>query len=380
MNKNKFGSLEDYNKGNVLGKKFLFMLAHANVNPTVTKSNKQIVKYPPRRSTPLIDEIFDADEGINRAIRYTQGAISIYYNPNTTDTNEREKKAYRAEFKDGRYIVNGTNRVLLDFMMKTNYNVSVVGRDTEKVGIFKFVDIGKRVVKEIEDKKQKQAATAWCYDADWSDVKAFALVKLRDGGRGLDVQETRFSLSLAAENDPINFMIEKNNPANKRKSLVIEAIQRGILHEDTTNNTISWSSNKLEPLVNSVMGVSPVDRFVEASFTEGGQKIFTHLQSLVQPQELKAAVMNTVLPKAEEVVPQVKEPEEKPIVYTSDENFKEIVEIYEEVMKKNLITFNRGWHTVKGQKIQANRDKFLIMMKEDKNLLDKIKSELENSN
>ena len=234
----------------------------------------------------------------------------------------------------------------------------------------------------MDSDRAKAEAIKWCYDGPWEEVKAFARVKLKDAGAGLDVDETRFSLKIAAEANPTQFMIERNNPANARKSKVLEAIERGILVEDKANNTIAYSSNPNQPLVGSVIGVPAVNRFVEASLTPDGQDQYTHLMGLMAPEAITPAVMNPVFPTKEEVMP-TKVVQEEPIVHSSEESFTEVDKIYTEAIKKEIMVLNYGWHTVKtgpskGQKIQGNKNTLLKLMKGDKELLDMIKSEILN--
>ncbi len=284
---NKYGTIADFNEKN-FNKKYVFVLNHNNPKPAL-----EGVHFPTSKNIPLIDEIFDKKTQKRRIIRYVPGEMSIFEDEQKWDKATPPKNYFASFAKDGDLIIDGRETQKLEFFLKCNFNGSNPDRDTTKKPMFWMVDIGKGLKTVMEKDRVLDKAKAWCYDAPWAEVKAYARGINLDISR--DPDEIRWALRITAEKDPVKFLAGTTNQAFKKKNLILDAIERNLLTVDVANNSIKWTDGGV--IVNSPISKDPVDHLVDSLNTPDGERVYATIRALITPVE-EPAVLTMEPPKS----------------------------------------------------------------------------------
>lgn len=281
------GTVYDFTEGNFEDKKFFFALTDANAHSSyIDKVTKKPVKvFPNNFSLQMEVSVFDRNfvdpktkrkSPKKRIMRYVQGE-SIWKDEQIND-RERDTplpKEY-IDFIDGRRLLDGTETAFLQFMMNDDRNESKPGRDTKVTAVYRLVEVGAELKKEIEKEMELNNLRQWCFGAgeykeNWHEVAAYA--------RGLNVSlnrdaaEVRFRMSQLATAKPKQFLAGMNNPAMVRKHYIHVAIDAGVLTKDDNMNSLLWTSNG-GLLIAAQAGIDPIDFFVDHSFTPKGEEAY----------------------------------------------------------------------------------------------------------
>ena len=366
-----YGSMADYIGGEYSDKIFLFKLAKENRFPTVVRANGQPMKYPALVQVPLQDTILE--KGIMKNIRYTEGVQSIFTELQNKDTDLKQA-IFSAPFQEGVYVVEGSNKTLVEFMMKTNYNGSNPDRNTSKMSLFLFVDRKTDYKDAITKDKAGISATAWCYDEkNWDALSAYARVLMGSEFEGKSSDEIRFNMNMLAKRNPAKFMADKDSPKMKRKHHVLIAIERGILKVVTNTRSIAWASNPSQPLSTAPIGLDIIDYFVEATFTPGGESIYTAIQEFLLPKIENAEMLNVEIPKSAPVT----NPIVAPLVEVNLVGDDTLENLFDRALEAEVIAKNAMWRA-HGDFKAPGKKAFLKEMKGNKALTDSIQEGLDN--
>jgi len=367
ISENKRGSYADYveSKSNprvLRNKVFSFVLNHRVEKSTLKSpaSGREIV-FPASYLFKLIDDVYDDINGGKKIIRYLKGEESI-------SLSEQKEKDYKEnceylEFVRGVKHISGDEKQLLDFMMTTDYNGSKKDRDTSKPIRFYLVDSGEGLKDTVRKKKEAFKLQEWCFNGDWDDVQAYARVL----GIPMDLEssEIRYNLSLMAERDPDKFLKGRDNPSNKRKHLVLKAIDKGFLTVDVTTRSVLWA-NGVTPLSVAPPNIDPVDKFVESTFTTQGEKVYEALLDMLEPNRREQEL-------SEIHIPEIKRQEIKPFLNDTGISYDEGISIINEGLSLGVITrpdkSTYGFGDVK----TVGQQKFLIRLKENQEFLDAVR-------
>jgi len=261
----KYGSIEDWNlkSNNYWDKRWVFVLKHHNPSGSVEGRG-----YPNVYSYKLEDRIFDKNakdkEGkpkpMSRIIRVVNGATSIFKDEQTED--EQKLEPIRKEFSNrGDLVVEGTEGLVLDYLLKCNKNETNPERDKNVVPLFGLLDLKQGLKQDMEKDKSDAKAASWCYDAEFKHIKRYARVLGVDITK--DPEEVRMTMRHLARHDSKRFNEGLNNELTQRKFYVLESSERGYIRIDLQSNSLYWDNNNL--ITNSPVGKHPVDHFVDLS-------------------------------------------------------------------------------------------------------------------
>lgn len=371
------GSYQDYLNRNTIGKNFIFFLTKKNANPSFvdTKGRPQI--YVGSFSIPNTSVVREKDKNgflVQRNIRYIPGESSIYKDEQSND-KDFPKKTFKITFTNGRKVVKGEDTLLLDFMMKCNQNATNPNRNPEIHAAFELFDNSIAVSKEIAKDKLISQVTSWCWAEDkWDEQKAYARVLNISLNQSSD--EVRHNLKIVALSDPEKFMRELKNPAMRKKHYVLEAIDRGYLVQDSSNNSISWTNNPYQPIAVAAAGTSPIDVLVHKLSTDEGLLMYQTIVDLLTPEAVVTTTMT--VPSADELAQMkqskviVAEPEK-----LVDESDAELMDILEIAIAKKIVTFQPPmWYKYKDES-GAKKEGFVKKMKKNPAMLKSLKYEIQ---
>lgn len=279
MSQKRLGSFADFKSGNYSGKEFVFVLNHINQNPSFKSGRGQGVHYPPSVRVLLYDEIFDKEANRQRVIRYIPGETSIYMDEQSSD-DKIAKRNFHLEFINGDKRVDGTQTLLIKYLMLTNKNGSNPNRDKSVNPRFFTVDPGEGLKVVMDSDELLSEAQHFCYKGDWDEVAAYSMVLGIPLDR--DAREIRYSLRMIASNDPKKFMDGLKSPKMKRKYFVMEALREGIIVRNPANNTVSWKDGGV--ITQAPIGKDLIEDFVDATFTPNGEKVFSAIMGVLRPE------------------------------------------------------------------------------------------------
>lgn len=370
----KYASLADYTNNSHHDKILLFQLAKANIHPSVVKGNGQPMHYPSKQGVLLMDEIYDKEVGRRRNIRYAEGVSSIFVDKQDKDI-DLKKKVYKAYFLDGKYTADGRNPLVIDFLMKSDYNGTNPNRDPGKKIIYNFVDKGAEFKNNIANDRLEQKAADWCYNAEYNDVLAFARVVIGTNIETMDSEEIRWNMKTIAKTNPAKFLADIENPKIKRKHIILTAIDRGLLKVNLSSNTISWAENPHQPIATPApVGVDVIDHFVNGTATPDGELVYQAIKEQVRPETKSAKFLNAPIPefKKDEA------PELKPLIHVNDISWKDLKTMYDNAVEKGIITSAKVWKGYGAFKIQGETA-MLKALKGDKEMLENLTADLAKS-
>src|SRR3990167_784652 len=278
----RYGTIEDFNANN-FNKRYVFVLNHKNTSPSIEGRF-----FPNSFSLKLEDSILCPIKRTNRIIRVVDGEISIYKDEQTEDCQKREPK--RVIFSPtGDFIVEGQEKLTLEWFLKTDKNGSNKSRNESKNILFYLLNLKQGLDEQMGKDKQEAEALNWCYTADFKHIKRYARVLGMDIDK--DPEEIRWGLRNVAKKDPQRFNDGLKNKHTNRKFLVHEGIDKGILLVDNRTNAISWAQTG-NRILTAPIGVSPIDHFVDISFSNRDMELtFEVLKGQIEPTEQNKEVV-----------------------------------------------------------------------------------------
>jgi hypothetical protein len=354
------GSYNDYLNKDYHNKTFTFRLLNPNGSPTITSPDGRPKVFVGLHSIEAFSIILEKQKDSSykeRVIRYIEGQPSIYKDEQSED-DKIPKKKYKIPFKNGFFSVKGSNYLLLDYMMKDNKNMSNPNRDSAKEGFYELIDTTEIIKKQMDDDKVKADAVHFCYYGDFNLVVAYARV-LNQRGYGINlsstVQEIRWDMKRIAEKDPVKFMEELNDPTTVRNHIVLEAIERKILVENTNHRTIAWANNPNQPIFSpAIQGQNLVEDFVQKTLTTSGEAVYQGLFDIVDKiinpkKKAPAPLVETKhdIPDVNELLPP---PPENPLVNVSSESKEALSTIIAKAIESGIVVKKKPmWLVYKGQ-------------------------------
>ena len=339
----KLGNYTDFKEGYYSNKEFIFVLNHINQNPSF-KSDRGLGRhYPPSVRVLLYDEVFDEENNRMRIIRYVPGESSIFMDEQTPD-DKVPKRNYHLEFVDGVKRIDGTQTLLIKYLMITNKNGSNPKKDASVHPRFFTVDPGQGLKTVMDADELLSEAQHFCYKGDWDEVAAYAQVL----GVPLDKdsREIRYSLRMIASNNPKKFMDGLKSPKMIRKYYALEALKEGIITKNNTTNTINWKDGGA--ITQAPIGKDLLDDFVDATFTPNGEKVWDAVMGILRPEKSASAVSTQLqnIPSEKEVTKLTEDI--KPVipqVIVGDVSEEEATSFIDRGVAKGLIAFTKPmWH------------------------------------
>ncbi len=373
----KYASVAEFNAKN-FNKRHIFILNHRNNNPSITQyaNNKPtgLANYfPIQVSMPMEDEIFDIEKRQMRLIRYAPGEQSIYKDEQPKEDITRPFVPQRMAFTRGELIVEARETKKLEFLQKSDWNGSNPNRNPDKPIKFFAVDVAKSIKEEINKDKAKQKAVSWCYEAASEDIIAFARILNFDLTK--EIEELRWALKLQAERDPEKFFKAINNPATNRKSVILNAIERGILKVNSSTNSVHWSGGNV--ILIAPIGKDPVEFLVDSTFKgEENERVYAMIYSSVEAKRSPSSesvvaptpqgVNKDFVLKRPPVVVDRKNPKGKPEKTPDDL-------MIENAVSKGVLSQKKLWYFYGDTKMQGKKA-VLAKMKEDSAMAEAIQN------
>lgn len=293
------GSYQDYVDGNTENKVFRFKLLKQNVSPSYVDSHGVPKRYPtlvPFPAIGIINEKNPEGKWVQRVIRYIPGEQSIYKDKQSDDIAV-PKKTYKIVFEQGHKSISGTDRLLLEFIMKYNLNATNPNRKTDEQPWFELIDTDKAIKAAMKHDETLDEAKYFCRKGTWDEVRAMAMVL--NLNQNFSVEETRWNLRIIAERDPNKFMALQQDPKMMKKYHVLEAISQGFLVTNTPNNSIAWVTNPNNALYVGPAGRDIVDGFVNQLSTTEGMVLYKAIIELIYAKDEK--VNQVQAPSREEI-------------------------------------------------------------------------------
>jgi len=283
----RYGTIEDFNANN-FNKRYVFVLNHKNTNPSIEGRF-----FPNSFSLKLEDSILCPIKKTNRVIRVVDGEISIYKDEQTEDGQKREPK--RVVFSPlGDFIVEGQEKLTLEWFLKTDKNGNNKDRNTSKNILFYLLNLKQGLDEQMGKDKSEAEALNWCYTADFKHIKRYARVLGMDIDK--DPEEIRWGIRNVAKKDPVKFNDGRKNKHTIRKFYVHEGIDKGILQVDSRTNAISWAKTG-NVIITAPIGVNPIDHFVDISFSNRDMELtFEVLKEQIEPTEQNKESLPEVIP------------------------------------------------------------------------------------
>ncbi len=235
-------------------------------NPFIFKCIEQIIEKGKLRTIALVD-----------------GEQTIYVD----EMSEQGKKvmdrksgisASTLKFFSGALYVGKNELLVLEFLNKSNHNLSNTERDNTKAGLFQLNAPEKAAQESVDTDRILTNAKSYIYETMETTEGQDTMVRYAEvlgiGTSGRTLGQIQFDLIARATGNPKQFMDGLNDKNTKNKSIVLEAIKAGVLKKD--NNRLLWADSNTD-LVVSPVNFDPVDFFVSKTF-KGGDFADTLLQ------------------------------------------------------------------------------------------------------
>jgi hypothetical protein len=375
------GTYQDFLKGDIANKNFVFRLLKKTVNPSLVRSDGRPVYYVPSARIVAYNLINEKDPISNqlktRAIRLIPGEPSIYVDQQSKDSDNPKKK-YSIEFINGLKIVSGNDPLLLEWMMKCNWNESNPNRRTAVKPKFELVDAVKNIQKEMTNSKVEAEALAFAFSGNVEEVFAYARVLNVDTTQS--ELEVRFSLSLLAKRTkdnptaPEKFMEGLKSASMRKKYNVLKAIDTGFLVMNSQTNSIALSSNPYNPIYTAPLGKDVVDGMVNLLSTDKGQQIYDGIIANNQDLQVPEAIEFNDKDVADSMA--ISKPK-APILADLPESDAELLDMLKFAEDKGIVTFGLPmWYTYRGDKF-AKKEGFLNGLKSNLAMYKSFKYDLE---
>lgn len=336
----KYASQADYDGNKYSGKQFLFELAKRNPNPSYTNSTGERQFFPETQDVLLVDEIVHGKgaDRIRRSIRYAPGVKSIFVDKHNEDI-DLERKTGTVRFLKGKFTLDSDNPILIDFLMRCNFNGSNPDRIKNRPIKFYFKDVSKQYEKLEEDDDKDFKAKLWLKESSWDDILGYARVLLGPGVSDKDSNEVRHQMRLIIKANSSLFLDGLKDPNLIRKKVVLTAIDKDILKIDASRNTIYWKDKPLSPLVEAPPTVDVVDSFVKTLFTEEGNRVYDAIERFLSAEndEIDDVELNKV------DIPELPSKQKPAQLESPHATAQEVEELLDACVKAEVITKKGTW-------------------------------------
>lgn len=241
-------------------------------------------QYPPRFMLANTDIIFDEEAGYKRAIRYLPGINTLWVDEQENLPENIVNRRPSITFVDGYLYVPSTDRMLVEFLTKSNRCMNAENRDGNIPPTYEMMNFEAISKKNIENVKVKHEAMKIALSASDESmaehIDYLGVTRVNAQGIEKDADELRVEYVAVAENKPELFLKSYNNPTTKAFHLVKQALDSGKLTENITPGQVHWSETKgLVAVIPA--GEKTLDYLVKFCFKDGdGQRFYERLKSL----------------------------------------------------------------------------------------------------
>ena len=258
-------------------KTYVFKLI-TNASPTDKR------QFPPRFMLANTDIIFDEEAGYKRAIRYLPGINTLWVDEQENLPENIANRRPSITFVDGFLYVPSTDRMLIEFLTKSNRCQNAENRDANIPATYEMMNFEAISKKNIQNVKTKHEAMKVALSASeqsmMEHIDYLGITKINTQGIEKDSDELRVEYVSIAENRPDLFLKSYNNPTTKAYHLVKTALESGVLTENITPGQVHWSETRgLAAIIPA--GEKTIEYLVKFCFKEGeGQRFYERLKGL----------------------------------------------------------------------------------------------------
>ena len=253
-----------------INKPTVFRLIKKNAKPAL-----QGRYYPSIKRLPSEETIYDPERKTTRTIRYAPSEQSIY-------KDEQPDKVVVGDvvFQNGSLVVPYTNPLLLQFLEKSNHNISNPARIKGSKSVFKHVDPESDAKNQMDNEISQIKAANAVLQMEFSDLKAYARVLGVNINNGADM--IRHDMLVLAKKDPSNFMAGIDDPLVKRQQVILDAMSYKIIK--VSGRSVAWIMGDKESLIVPVpIGQDAVKWFSEWTMNEkDGEDVYKELQKKIK--------------------------------------------------------------------------------------------------
>lgn len=332
-------------------------------------------KNPTTETIPAIDEIIFQDEDgklRKRVIRYLIGDPTIY--PDTTVDELKKNPGSRIVFQNGVLPVSSFELNQLEYLRKSNYNLSNPLRDKTKVALFRENIKGEDALKYVDISESKVDAQHKIHKMSGIEIEllAYAIGSFSNVSKTLTIDLKRDLLIMAEKNHQLINKLTENFDETKKRALVNKAFEVGKLI--INGDSVAWDTGQ------GILNVGYGRNFKEEMYlfvsSPNGKQVYESLYMQLNPTE-KVAKQNFSQPVEQ---PKVEEkPVEKFNISSRDE---EMINIFNKALQLGvLISEGTNIYLIDKPKnilIGTSTKDVISKMTDDAMLLSKIDRKIDN--
>ena len=227
--------------------------------------------YPVVYMIKAEDIIYDAEQDINRKIRYIPGEPSIFEDEQKKDSKIKSP----ITFNNGFLMVDKTNPTLRKYLDWCNLNQSNPNRDKNIRAAFKLmnnqVDAKKRIDKIMVELDAVKSALEMPLE------KLIGYAKVLGINVDKSTDEIRYDMKMVATKDPQGFMSGMDDPKTEIKEIILKSQEYNII--SLGNSEISWIKGDQRPVITHVpLGVKPLDHMADYCLSGKGEATMEHIK------------------------------------------------------------------------------------------------------
>lgn len=225
---------------------------------------------------PNVDEIIE--NGKLRAIRYVPGEPSIYMDE---QSHRADKIKTEIVFLERMKTVMKTEKTLIDFLAKCNYNEDNPSRREDREVLFRVWDPDKTKKIQYEKEMEQYDVVNIIRNMGMDEMASIAMTLGMDVNR--EEKAIKYDLLSFAKSNPAGFLANMKDPKTKKKYLVLQAIKGNVLRHDTSMNSIFYV-NGGQCVIQSPAGSDAIEDLCNFLMTEDGRKFELAILELLHPE------------------------------------------------------------------------------------------------
>ncbi len=277
-------------------KKYVFELAtqvHPRRHPVMNVRTNRPVEH--RKHTPVTNLVFTSGiiwNGRRRMIRYYDGCDTIFMDKQPKEKeiiDMMNRQTRRREFIDGKFIVEGVERMLLLYLLACSYNAESPFKTPRSYTKFAPVDSEMNTKRETAAMDETEKALELAKKATYQKMRihgAYLGVPLMDFDSQNEYSEAelRIKYRKKAFESPGEFLKSYGNQKIEIQFFINKALENGIITSKLNPNRATWGSNNKE--ICDISGLKSPEaisqRLFEFSQTEEGTEFLTQLKAVAE--------------------------------------------------------------------------------------------------
>lgn len=277
-------------------KKYMFELANENPVrefPIVEVIGLRSIPIRHQKFKPFQNIVFTSQiiwKGQRRIVRYYDGCDSIFVDkqPKDKETIEQfQKQTRQRAFLEGKFGVNGDERMLLLYMLISSWNAKSEFRTRAADAIFVSMDTAAKITAETSKLDEIDTARELAKNATETKMMihaAYLGISTMDYDSGNDKtpEEIRIEYRKAAIRDSSGFIESYGNKKLELKYYIGKALEKGLINTKFNPNKALWTNSNSEICdisgLRSTEGIS--EKLFEFSQLSEGEEFAIQLRAL----------------------------------------------------------------------------------------------------